>query len=131
MAEYIALEDITAPGTLVVGYRTGDPVTGEVVSEWGLTVGEQVEKNNDYKPVDTERPADDDHNRKSWEAYVVGQGKSREDAQAASLDDLQKMVPAPTKPAWQVNDEKAAAEAAKADKSEEKPVAKKAAAAKE
>lgn len=103
MSEYEALQPIPAPGTLVMAYQPGDPVVAAVVKDWGLT-DEQV------KPVDgyeIPRPDEDSDDRAGWEAYVVGQGTSLEDARAASLDELKGMYEAPPPeetPAWEVND---------------------------
>ena len=105
MGDYIALKAIGAPGTLVNAYNQGDPVSEQVVTDWELVVGEQVQPAEGYEAP---RPAEDSADRAAWENYVVGQGKSEEDAKAMSLADLKSAYPPPPPPAWQVNDEKAA-----------------------
>lgn len=111
MAEFIALQDLQAPNTLVIGYRKGDGVTAAVVNEWGLVEGQQVEQDPNWEP---ERPADDDDDRRTWEAYVLSNGKTQAEVDESSLAELKAMIAPPPPPAWQVNDEKAA-EAAKAE----------------
>lgn len=105
MSEYVALVPIQAPGTLVMAYRPGDPVAADVVTEWGL--GEdQVRPEADYEAP---RPVEDSEDRAAWEAYVIGQGTSVEDARAASLEDLRDMYEPPAEPetpVWVLNDEK-------------------------
>lgn len=117
MGEFVALRNIAAPGTLTLGYTPGHDVPARVVSEWNLVVGEDVEEGDGGSGDDEDapRPADDDHNRASWEAYVRGQGTSAVTAREASLDELKGMYPPPEKPVWQVADEKAAAKAKTAD----------------
>jgi hypothetical protein len=85
MDDFAALHPLQAPGTMVYGYRTGDPVPESVVSAWELEVG------LDVRPLHTgavRRPEDD--SREAWEAYAIGQGMSYDDAQSASLADLKK-----------------------------------------
>lgn len=126
MGEFVALRNIAAPGTLVLGYTPGHDVPARVVSEWNLVVGEDVEEGDGGSDdEDAPRPADDDHNRASWEAYVRGRGTSVVKAREASLDELKGMYPPPEKPAWQVTDEKAAAAKAKPVDDESKAPAKK------
>lgn len=107
MSDYVARLPIQAPGTLVLAYNEGDPVIAQVVQDWGLTE-DQVAPADGYQ---VPRPAEDSDDRGAWEAYVVGQGTSREDARAASLPELKAMYEAPAEaepPAWQVNDAEAA-----------------------
>lgn len=90
--DFVALRDIKRPGTFVFGYRAGDDVHASVVDDpdWGLVVGEDVRPASaDVVP----RPADD-ASRADWQAYVVGQGMSPADAEAASLEDLVAAYPA-------------------------------------
>src|SRR4051812_36074642 len=104
VGDYVALKNIQAPGTLVLGYAKGDPVDAIVVKNWALD-DTQVAPAEDYVPP---RPAEESANRAEWESYVVGQGTSQDDARAASLDELKGMYEAPPPeeaPAWQVNDE--------------------------
>lgn len=85
---YRALGALRAPGTMVNGYQAGDGVPAAVVDAWELNVG------TDVMPIDTSvvpRPADDESERRPWEAYVIGQGTPVADAQAMSLDDLRKV----------------------------------------
>lgn len=103
MGDYEALQRIQAPGTLVTAYMPGDPISADVVNEWGLN-DEQVSKYDSYEPP---RPEEDSDDRNGWELYVVGQGTSKEDAKAASLDELRNMYDPPPPeetPAWQIND---------------------------
>lgn len=89
---FIAQHRIGAPGTLVTAYQAGDPVTDQVVESWGLVVPDDVVPADGYQAP---RPAEDSDARTAWEAYVIGQGTTVEDARAASLDDLRGMYPAP------------------------------------
>lgn len=105
MGDYVALQRIQAPGTLVMAYQPGDPVVASVVQEWGLSA-DQVQMAEDYKAP---RPEEDSDDRALWEAYVVGQGADVESARAASLEELKDMYeapPEPETPAWEVNDAK-------------------------
>jgi hypothetical protein len=84
--EYIAQRGIKAPGTMVWAYQRGDGVPTGAVENWELAVGED----GDVLPVNTgvvARP-EDDADRTAWEAYVIGQGTSTDEARAMSLDDL-------------------------------------------
>ncbi len=106
MPDFIAQKRIARPGTYVAGYQAGDPVPAQVVKDWELVVGDDgdVQIADDYQAP---RPVEDSNDRASWEAYVVGQGTTLEDARAASLPELRGMYPAPPAPetpAWQVND---------------------------
>lgn len=104
MGDYVALTQISAPNSYVYAYSPGDLVTEQVVTDWGLVRGEQVEPVDGYKPP---RPAEDSTDRAAWEGYVTGQGTTLDDARAASLAELRDMYPAPEPeptPAWQVND---------------------------
>lgn len=103
MGDYVALLPIQAPGTLVMAYGPGDPVTAQVVNDWGLT-DEQVKPAEDFTAA---RPTADTNERPPWEAYVIGQGTSVEDAHKASLDELKAMYDPPPPPAWQLNDAEA------------------------
>jgi len=99
MSDYVALHRINAPGSYAGAYNPGDPVGADVVANWGLVPGQDVEATDDYQPP---RPADDNTDRAAWEAYVVGKGTSIDDARAASLDDLRGMYepdPEPEPPA--------------------------------
>lgn len=103
MGDYVALQKIQAPGTLVMAYNVGDPVLADVVSDWGLTE-DQVEMVDGYEAP---RPDEGSDDRAQWEAYVVGQGTALDEARAASLDELKAMYeapPEPETPAWQIND---------------------------
>jgi hypothetical protein len=119
MAEYIAKKTILMPGTLVAGYQPGDPVSAYTVGLWDLD-DEQVEKAEEYQAP---RPAGDSTDRVAWEAYVVGQGASEEDARAASLDELKAMYEPPPAPAWEINDSQEAqmTKTASAPKPEDRP----------
>lgn len=92
MSDFIARQRIPANGGYVTAYQPGDLVTAQVVTDWDLTIGEQVTPSDGYTAP---RPADDDQNRTAWEAYVTGQGTTIDDARAASLDDLRGMYDAP------------------------------------
>lgn len=84
---YVALVPLKAPGTMVFGYQPGDGVPAATVEAWELTVGLEV------LPRDTSvvaRPDKDSDDRVAWEAYVIGQGRPREEVIAASLADLKK-----------------------------------------
>jgi hypothetical protein len=99
MSDYIARQPINAPNSYARAYNPGDPVTAQVVAEWGLAVGTQVEPDGDYTAP---RPAEDSDDRAAWETYVVGKGTSLADARAASLDDLRGLYepdPQPEPPA--------------------------------
>jgi hypothetical protein len=95
MTDFVALHRINAPGTYAGAYGPGDPVTEQVVADWELTVGVDVEAADGYAPT---RPAEDSTDRAAWEAYVAGQGTPLDDARAASLDDLKAMHDAPAPP---------------------------------
>jgi hypothetical protein len=104
MTDYRAKVRISPPNSYVNAYGPGDLVTEEVVANWGLVRGEDVEPVDDYKPP---RPAETSTDRAAWEAFVTGQGTTLEDARAASLAELRDMYDAPEPeptPAWQVND---------------------------
>lgn len=97
MAEFIAKHRINAPGTYAGAYNSGDGVSAQVVTDWNLVIGVDVDPADDYTPP---RPAENSNDRAAWEAYVVGQGTSLDDARAASLDELRGMYepPAPPEP---------------------------------
>lgn len=86
--EYVAQHRINAPGTYAAAYMRGDGVSAQVVADWGLAVPDDVQPADGYRPP---RPAEDSTDRASWEAYVVGQGSTLDDARAASLDELRAM----------------------------------------
>lgn len=90
--DFVAQTRLGAPGTMVNAYQPGDFVPASVVETWGLAIPEQVVPADGYQP---ERPAEDSDNRVLWEAYVIGQGTTVEDARAASLDELRGMYDAP------------------------------------
>jgi hypothetical protein len=90
--EYIAQHQINAPGSYATGYMAGDPVDAQVVTDWGLAVPGDVRPSADYLPP---RPAEDSDDRGAWEAYVIGQGMTLEEARAASLEDLREAYDAP------------------------------------
>jgi hypothetical protein len=104
MSDYVALTRISPPNSYVNAYGPGDLVSEEVVTNWGLVRGEQVEPVDGYKPP---RPDEASTDRAAWEGYVTGQGTDLDTARAASLDELRGLYPAPEPepvPAWQVND---------------------------
>lgn len=89
--EYVALRPLRAPGTMVYGFQTGDGVPAATVDSWELAVGVDV------LPRDTgviARPGKDSDDRVAWEAYAIGQGRTRDEVVAASLADL-KATPEP------------------------------------
>ncbi len=92
MTDYIALHRINAPGTYAGAYNPGDQVTAQVVTDWQLVVGQDVEAADDYQAP---RPHEAETDRAAWEAYVTGQGTSLDDARAASLADLRAMYEPP------------------------------------
>lgn len=89
--EFTALTTIRQPGSYAIGYQRGAEVTGQVVEDWGLVVGEDVvagdlaEEDTPARPVS--RP-DDGANRAEWESWAVANGMSEPDAAEASMDDL-------------------------------------------
>jgi hypothetical protein len=93
--DFIALRSINAPNSYARAYNPGDGVTVQVVEDWGLVLGEDVEATADYQPP---RPADSVQDRAAWEAYVVGQGTDLGEARASSLDDLKGMYDPPPPP---------------------------------
>jgi hypothetical protein len=101
MTKYTALHGITAPGTLVFGYRYGDTVEASVVENWGLVVGRDVIEgalpDDDTPTVSPARPGPES-NRATWEAYAVASGMTEKQAAEASLDDLQAERDAKGKP---------------------------------
>lgn len=104
MSDYVALTRISPPNSYVNAYGPGDLVSEEVVTNWGLIRGEQVEAADGYTPP---RPAEDSTDRAAWEGYVTGQGTDLDTARAASLAELRGLYPAPEPepvPAWQIND---------------------------
>jgi hypothetical protein len=89
--EYTALDSIQAPGTMVFGYRRGDEVKADVVDSWGLEVGVHV-KEGDLDAGETPAPMvrpGPEANRADWEAWAVANGMSAEDADTATMEDLQ------------------------------------------
>lgn len=95
MSDFVALHPINAPGSYARGYNTGDAVPAQVVDDWGLAVGDDVEPADGY---DAPRPADGNDDRAAWEAYVVAKGTTVADAKAASLDELRGMYEPPPPP---------------------------------
>lgn len=88
---YRALKAFGPPGTAVNGYQRGDGVPQDVVDNWELEVGIDVE------PTDTAvigYPGEG-ADRKDWEAWAIGQGMPADEARAASLDDLIAAYPEP------------------------------------
>jgi hypothetical protein len=98
MTDFIALHVINAPNSYARAYNPGDGVSGQVVADWGLVIGTDVDPADDYVPP---RPAVDSADRASWESYVVAQGTTLDDARAASLTELREMYepPVPEPPA--------------------------------
>lgn len=95
MTDFIAQHRINVPGSYAAGYFHGDPITEQVVRDWGLAVPDDV------LPADggtVTRPADDNGDRNAWEAYVVSKGTGVDEAKAASLDDLRGMYEPDPKP---------------------------------
>lgn len=92
---YIAMGTISAPGTLVAGYRRGDPVPDSVVENWNLVVGEDV-ADGDLPEVDgsspMRRPGVED-TRATWERWAVANGMSPEDAATVSQEELEDTGP--------------------------------------
>lgn len=94
---FTALHTLNAPGTLVAGYRRGEPVDPSVVEAWGLTVGEDVTDGpleESERVVAVPRPGPE-ANRAAWESYAVANGMSEEDAGNASQEDLEGVEPEP------------------------------------
>lgn len=88
MSDYTAKRPLYAPNSYALAYNTGDPVTAQVVTDWGYIVGADVEPAADYTAP---RPAEDSDDRAAWEMYVISKGTSPEDARSVSLDDLRGM----------------------------------------
>jgi hypothetical protein len=90
--EYTALEDIQAPGTAVFGYRRGDAVTADVVSNWGLVVGADVCAGDlpaeDAGEAPMLRPGPE-ANRATWEQWAVANGMDPDEAADAQMEDLE------------------------------------------
>lgn len=89
-----ALHTLNAPGSLVAGYRTGDPISEAVAESWGLILGEDVSEDapdTEAAPALT-RPTEED-NRATWEAWAVANGMTPEDADQASQEDLEATGP--------------------------------------
>ena len=91
--EYTALQGIQAPGTAVFGYQRGDAVTADVVSNWDLKVGSDVCEGDLLEEVPTsetgaQRP-DDGANYATWQAWAIANGMPADQAEDASMDDLQ------------------------------------------
>ena len=95
MSDFIALHAINAPNSYARAYNKGDGILADVVTAWGLIVGEDVEPADGYQHP---RPAEDSNDRAAWEAYVIGQGTSLEDARAESLDGLRGLYDPPPPP---------------------------------
>lgn len=99
MGDYVAQHRLNMPGSYAMGYGPGDPVSAQVVADWGLNVPDDVVPADGYVAP---RPADDSDDRAAWEAYVISKGAKPENARAASLDDLRGMYepdPEPERPA--------------------------------
>lgn len=88
MSDYIALRPIYAPNSYALAYGKGDPVTAQVVTDWNLIVGTDVEPADGYTAP---RPPEDSDDRAAWETYVVSKGTDPGTASAVSLDDLRAM----------------------------------------
>ena len=89
---FTALRSLTAPGTIVFGYRYGDPVEASVVENWGLVVGEDVTDGPIEDTVPLTPPAarpGPEANRAAWEGYAIAHGMSEKDAAEAPLEELQ------------------------------------------
>lgn len=95
---YTAREAIMAPGTSVFGYRRGHEVPPEVVESWELTVGPDGQVVEGPLTEESERlaqtPPSEADTRVTWEAWAVANGMSAEDAENATMDDLQAIRPA-------------------------------------
>lgn len=94
MSDFTALRAINAPNSYARAYNPGDPVVQQVVTDWHLVVGEDVEPTGGAHA----RPAEDSDDRTAWEAYVVGMGTNVAAARAASLDELRGMYDPPPPP---------------------------------
>lgn len=93
---YIAMGTLSAPGTLVAGYRRGDPVADSVVENWGLVVGEDVAEGELPEvdgPPPMVRPRVED-TRATWERWAISNGMSPEDAAEVSQEELEDTGPA-------------------------------------
>ncbi len=92
-----ALGTINAPGTLVAGYRRGDPIEPAVVEAWGLVEGEDFAADAPEQVAPGEAPVParpaDDTDRGAWVAYVVSRGTSQDDADNMPLDELMGLYP--------------------------------------
>lgn len=84
-----ALHTLSAPGTLVAGYRAGDPVDPAVIEAWGLIEGEDWSADRPGEQVApvAVRPADDT-DRAAWVSYATARGVDPDEADGMSLDDL-------------------------------------------
>lgn len=92
---YIAMGTLSAPGTLVAGYRRGDPVADSVVENWGLVVGEDVAEGELPEvagPAPMVRPGVED-TRATWERWAIANGMSEEDAAQVSQEELEDTGP--------------------------------------
>jgi hypothetical protein len=92
MSEFVALTSLGPPGSMVAGYRRGDPVPAAVVKNWGLVDGEDV-TSGDLDPdaantAPTGRPGETG-TRADWEAYAVANGMDPEHAREVSQDELE------------------------------------------
>jgi hypothetical protein len=92
MTDFIAKHVINAPNSYARAYNPGDPVSAQVVTDWALQAGIDVEPADDYVAP---RPTEDSTDRAAWESYVTGQGTSLEDARDASLAELRGMYEPP------------------------------------
>lgn len=86
--DYTALHDIPVNG--VIGFRAGDDMTADQVTNLGLIVGDDVEAaRTDVIP----RPAGNAP-RIEWAAFALGQGMTRDEVDGMGRDELRDRFPA-------------------------------------
>lgn len=88
-----ATHTINAPGTLVAGYRAGDPIEPSVIEAWGLVEGDDYR--TDAPRAETPavpRPADDT-DRGAWVAYALSRGADPDRLDTMDLAEIMDRYP--------------------------------------
>lgn len=116
MNEFTALTGLKPPDSMVFGYQRGDAVSADVVENWGLEVGTDVcegdlSDEETAAPV-TQRPGPE-ATHADWQAWAVANGMSEQDADGATIEELQAVEAEPPAADEPVSDPDRPADSAK------------------
>jgi hypothetical protein len=96
MRDFVAKGVIRYPVTGAVGYTEGSTVPAEVVRDWGLVVGQDVEV-RDAEGRGLDRPGED-ATRSEWEVYAVARGTDPQEVRNMDRAELAELYPAEDEP---------------------------------